>query len=121
MSVNPTFKHCLVLIKGAGDLASGVAYRLKRSGFPVVMTELPKPLMVRRTVCFGDVVYRQETCIEGMPARLVKTPTEARQLAYSDVIPVLVDPQAKTKTVWGQALAPGRIATPSSRPTGVTG
>jgi xanthine dehydrogenase accessory factor len=40
----------LVLIKGAGDLASGVAARLHRSGFPVVMTELAQPMMVRRTV-----------------------------------------------------------------------
>ena len=47
----------LVLIKGAGDLASGVAARLFRCGFPVIMTELPHPLMVRRTVAFGEAVY----------------------------------------------------------------
>jgi len=51
MNINPKFKNALILIKGAGDMASGVAYRLKRAGFPLIMTELPAPLMVRRAVC----------------------------------------------------------------------
>ncbi|MEI3424230.1 MAG: hypothetical protein V8Q85_03915 [Christensenellales bacterium] len=41
----------LVLIKGAGDLASGVALRLHRSGFAVAMTDTPNPTAIRRTVC----------------------------------------------------------------------
>ena len=57
MNINPRYQDILILIKGAGDLASGVAYRLKRSGFPLIMTELPTPLMVRRAVCFGEAVY----------------------------------------------------------------
>ena len=44
----------LVLIKGAGDLASGVACRLYRSGFSVVMTDLPQPTAIRRTVSFSE-------------------------------------------------------------------
>ena len=40
----------LVLIRGAGDLATGVAVRLYRCGFQVVMTELPQPLAVRRRI-----------------------------------------------------------------------
>ncbi len=92
MSNNP-FLSTLILIKGAGDLASGVAYRLKRSGFPLVMTELPTPLLVRRTVCFGEAVYTGETTVEGMTARRVDSLEEARRLAASPIIPVLVDPQ----------------------------
>lgn len=84
----------LVLIKGAGDLASGVAYRLKRSGFALVMTELPAPLFVRRTVCFGEAVYSGETQVEGVVARRVESFEAARQLAATDVVPVLVDPPA---------------------------
>jgi xanthine dehydrogenase accessory factor len=93
MSLNPYFKSCLILIKGAGDLASGVAYRLKRSGFPLIMTELPAPVMVRRAVCFGEVVYSGETTVEGIQARRVETVEAALALAYSDIIPVLVDPE----------------------------
>ncbi len=41
------FFDALVLIRGAGDLGSGVAFRLFKAGFPVVMTELANPLLVR--------------------------------------------------------------------------
>ena len=47
----------LVLIRGGGDLATGVAIRLIRSGLRVVVTELPQPLAVRRTVSFAEAVY----------------------------------------------------------------
>ena len=93
MTINPIFEHVLVLIKGAGDLASGAAYRLKRSGFPLIMTELPTPLMVRRAVCFGEAVYSGQVTVEGITARRVESVAEAEGLAYSDVIPVLVAPQ----------------------------
>ena len=66
---NSIFEDILILIKGAGDLASGIAFRLKRSGFPLIMTELPTPLMVRRTVCFGEAVYSGEVSVEGVIAR----------------------------------------------------
>jgi xanthine dehydrogenase accessory factor len=87
------FKHILVVIKGAGDLASGVAFRLKRCGFPLVMTELPAPLLVRRAVSFGDAVYSGRTTVEGMAAQQVESAAEAKALAYTETLPVLVDPQ----------------------------
>jgi xanthine dehydrogenase accessory factor len=89
------FSDTLVLIKGAGDLASGIAYRLHRSGFPLVMTELPAPTMVRRAVSFGQAVYDGEMTIEGVTARRVAGPGEALAVARrGEVIPVLVDPEA---------------------------
>jgi len=91
--VNPIFKDILVVIKGAGDLASGVAYRLKRAGFPLVMTELATPLMVRRTVCYGDAVYEGEITVEGITARRVDSKAEARRLAPSEILPILVAPE----------------------------
>jgi xanthine dehydrogenase accessory factor len=95
MDVNPIFAEVLILIKGAGDLASGVAYRLKRSGFPVIMTELPTPSLVRRTVCYGEAVYSGAVTVEGITARRVESPAEARRLAGTGLIPVLVDPEAQ--------------------------
>ncbi len=88
------FDKTLVLIKGAGDLASGVAARLHRCGFPVVMTELPHPLMVRRTVSFGEAVYEGKVEVEGITARRVDDAPSAVLALGVGAIPVLVDPQA---------------------------
>ncbi len=88
------FDQMLVLIKGAGDLASGVAARLHRCGFPVVMTELAEPLMVRRAVSFGEAVYAGQVEIEAITARRVADVPAARAALAEGVIPVLVDPQA---------------------------
>ena len=87
----------LVLIRGAGDLASGVAARLFRCGFPVVMTELPAPLLVRRTVCFGEAVWDGETTVEGIIARLVSDADAAESALADRLIPVLVDPDAAAR------------------------
>lgn len=95
---NPRFQHLLIVIKGAGDLASGVAYRLKRAGFPLLMTELAAPLFVRRTVAFGEAVYSGEITIEDLTAHRVHNGDEAQQMAYSTAIPVLVDPAATVVT-----------------------
>jgi xanthine dehydrogenase accessory factor len=84
----------LVLIRGAGDLATGVATRLHRCRFPVVMTELPQPLVVRRTVAFAEAVYEGEVEVEGIRACRVEDVAAARQALSQGVIPVLVDPEA---------------------------
>jgi xanthine dehydrogenase accessory factor len=84
----------LVLIRGAGDLATGVAARLHRCRFPVVMTELRQPLVVRRTVAFAEAVYEGEVQVEGILARRVDDITAARLALSRGVIPVLVDPEA---------------------------
>lgn len=82
----------MILIKGAGDLASGVAYRLRRCGFTLVMTELAQPFCVRRAVCFGEAVYAGEITIEGLPARRVETLAETMNVLEGGAIPVLVTP-----------------------------
>ncbi|MCG3210316.1 MAG: hypothetical protein FOGNACKC_03947 [Anaerolineae bacterium] len=88
------FPNVLVVIKGGGDLASGVAYRLKRAGFPLIITELPEPLFVRRAVSYGNAVYETSVTIDGLTGRRVATPAEAEAVARTPDIPVLVDPAA---------------------------
>ncbi len=82
----------LVLIRGAGDLATGVAVRLFRIGCLVVMTELERPLAVRRTVAFAQAVYDNAVTVEGVTARCVPL-REARAVLASHEIPVVVDPE----------------------------
>jgi xanthine dehydrogenase accessory factor len=86
-------KNNFVLIRGGGDLATGVALRLHRAGIKVLITELAQPLAVRRTVSFAEAVYAGHHTVEGVKARLI----EADQLSAwseADEIPVLVDPNA---------------------------
>ncbi len=85
------FDHVRVLIKGAGDLATGVAARLWRSGFPVVMMELEHPLTIRRTVAFSEAVYEGTTRVEEMVARRAANVPEVQATWRVGVIPVVVD------------------------------
>ncbi|OUO44455.1 selenium-dependent molybdenum cofactor biosynthesis protein YqeB [Flavonifractor sp. An306] len=85
----------LVLIKGAGDLATGTAVRLHRAGFPVVMTDIAQPTAVRRTVSFSQCIYDGVTEVEGITARRAANGEEASAMLAAGEIPVLVDPEAR--------------------------
>lgn len=84
----------MVLIRGAGDLASGVAHRLSRSGFKVVMTELSKPLVVRTTVSFAAAIFKKQVTVEGVTAVLCHDPEEIAALHAKNIIPVMIDAEA---------------------------
>lgn len=87
------FKSNRVLIRGGGDLASGVALRLYRAGIRVLIAELPQPLAVRRTVSFSEAVYDGVHSVEGVRARRID-PDQVPAWDDPDVIPVIVDPEA---------------------------
>jgi xanthine dehydrogenase accessory factor len=89
----------IVLIRGAGDLASGVALRLWRAGLRVIMTELPQPLAVRRLVSFSEAVYTGETTVEGVTARRVADPADTFKILNvlaKGHMPVLIDPDGQS-------------------------
>lgn len=81
----------VVVIRGAGDLASGVAMRLYRSGFPVIMTELETPLLVRRAVCFGSAMYDGVAVVEGVTARRIEATSSLWLAVRTEDIPVVLD------------------------------
>ena len=83
----------LIILRGGGDLASGVALRLHRTGFQLVIVELEKPLAVRRSVSFSEAVYDGVQKIEEVTARLVSA-DQIQVTLEAGEIPVLVDPQA---------------------------
>lgn len=85
----------LVLVKGAGDLATGVAHRLVRSGFRVVMTEIEQPTVIRRSVAFAEAVYVGFQDVEGVSAQFVDDVSEVDDVLEQGEIPVLVDPDAE--------------------------
>ena len=83
----------LVVIRGGGDLATGAAARLHRAGFAVILTELLRPLVLRRTVALAEAVFSGETQVEDLLGRRAGSPDRARELALQGVLPVLIDPE----------------------------
>ncbi len=86
----------LILIKGAGDIASGIALRLWHAGFSLVMTDLEKPTCIRRTVSFSQAIVDGETQVEDVKAIHVNSINEAEKLLRErKAIPVFADEQAE--------------------------
>ena len=83
----------LAVIRGAGDLASGIALRLIHSGIHVVMTDLALPLAIRRTVAFCEAIRLGEVTVEDITAVRAENAAEARQLLAEGILPVLADPE----------------------------
>jgi xanthine dehydrogenase accessory factor len=103
----------LILIRGGGDLATGVAFRLIRTGLRVVITELPQPLAVRRTVSFAEAIYAGEITIEDLTGRAVSDPTDTLRILNilsKQQVPVLVDPDCiSAKALHPSVIVDGRM------------
>ena len=89
----------VVLIKGGGEQASGVAHRLACSHFKVCITEIPNPQAVRRGVAFCEAVYDGEKEIEGVVAKLIYSPDDIFQVWKEGKVPLLIDPETKVKDI----------------------
>ncbi len=87
----------IVLIRGGGDLASGVAVCLHEAGYGVVITELGQPLVVRRSVAFAEAVYEGSCEVEGIVGRKVESVAQAWDALAAGEIAVLVDPDCKCR------------------------
>ena len=88
----------LALIKGAGDLGTGVALRLFRAGFAVTMTEMARPAAVRRTVALSEAVFDGRTTVEKMEGIRAEGAAEVARLLQQGVVPVIVDPEASIRS-----------------------
>ena len=82
----------VVIIRGGGDIGTGVAYRLLRSGFKVVITEIERPLVIRRTVAFAQAVHEGQTTVEGITAIKARETKEIGAILNEGHVPVIVDP-----------------------------
>lgn len=86
-----------VMIRGGGEMASGVAHRLFRAHLKVVMTEIPQPLCVRRTVSFCEALFEKTQEVEGVTARFVASPKECPAVWEEGMIPLLIDPEGVSR------------------------
>ncbi len=94
MADEPSLPPDLILVRGGGDLATGIVWRLTRLGWPVVVTELADPLTVRRTVSLSTAVRQKKIDVSGMVGRLcpVDPAALAKTLSVGEV-PVVVSPE----------------------------
>lgn len=81
-----------ILIRGGGDLGTGVAFRLHRVGWNIVITEIERPLVLRRTVSFANAIYEHDVVVEGITARYTKESHKITNLIDKHEIPVLISP-----------------------------
>lgn len=86
-----------VIVKGGGDLATAVAHKLFRVGFPVVVTEINQPMMVRRSVAFANCVYEGKWTVEGVTAELAANIAGVCRIMEAGKIPVLIDPECRIR------------------------
>lgn len=82
----------LIIVRGGGDLATGTIYKLKKSGFPVLILETKNPSAIRRNVAFCEAVYRGTQTVEDMTCYLAESTEQARQYLLEGKLTVLVDP-----------------------------
>lgn len=87
----------LILIRGAGEMATGVAHRLSSCHFKVCMTETSNPQAVRREVAFSEAIFDSEKEVEGITSKLVESPDHISEVWKDKKIPILIDPDAKVK------------------------
>ncbi len=81
----------MILIRGAGDIASGIAVRLHRCGFTLAMTDLKRPTAIRRTVCFSEAVMGESCTVEGITAERALSQADAQRIWGRGHIPVFAD------------------------------
>lgn len=87
-------KQPWVLVRGAGDLATGVIVRLHRCGFRVAVTECENPSAIRRRAALCEAVWQGQATVEGVCCRRAADADEAACIAQAGDVPLLVDAQA---------------------------
>lgn len=86
----------LIVVRGGGDLATGSIYKLKKSGFPVLILEVSNPSAIRRNVAFCEAVYQGSQTVEDMTCYLADSLEQAEQFLAEGKLSVLVDPMGES-------------------------
>ncbi len=89
---NRLWQEKLVVVRGAGDLATGTIIRLFKAGCKVIALETAEPTVIRRTVSFAEAVYDGEMTVEGVRAVLSNNDSDIRQALDEGSVPVVIDP-----------------------------
>ncbi len=89
----------IIIVRGAGDIATGIAHRLHKCGFRIILTEIERPLVVRRSVSFANAVLEGEAEVEGIRAVKAHCVEDIYQMWFGADIPILCDRECKVLEV----------------------
>ena len=89
-------KSDLIIVRGAGDLATGTIHRLKKSGFHLLVLETNHPAAIRRQVALSEAVYSGSACVENVEAVRIESTGQLHQAWDEEKVPVLVDPEGES-------------------------
>ena len=84
-------KSDLIIVRGAGDLATGTIHRLKKSGFRLLVLETDHPAAIRRQVSFCEAVYEGKATVEGVTAQRIDSVSEMEEVFAGGCVPLFVD------------------------------
>lgn len=83
----------IVIVRGGGDIASGVIQKLYRCGFKVLVLEIENPTCIRRAVSFSEALFEDEIEVEGITGVKVSDIEEIEDAWKNNKVPVIVDPK----------------------------
>lgn len=84
-----------VVVRGGGDISSGVINRLYKMGVKVLVLEIEKPNFIRRKVCYGQAIYEKEYELEGAVSKFAESIEDIEKIWNENKIPVYIDPEMK--------------------------
>ena len=85
----------LIIVRGGGDLATGTIYKLKKSGFPVLILEVENPSAIRRNVAFSEAIYQGQQTVEDMTCFFADSLQQAEDFLQEGKLTILVDPKGE--------------------------
>jgi len=94
-AVFPYAGEDLIIIRGGGDLATGIVQKFFRSGFNILILETDTPTAIRRNVSLCEAVYDGEKTVEDITCRKIETIDEIENCFKERIVPLLIDPEGK--------------------------
>lgn len=82
----------IIIVRGAGDIATGIICRLHHCGFKLLVLETSKPTAIRRSVALSDAVYEGTKTVEGVTTKLIDSIDECPSCWSHNLVPLLIDP-----------------------------
>ncbi len=86
----------IIIVRGGGDIATGIICRLHKVGFKVIILEVEQPTAVRRNVALSEAIYQGQWTVEGVTSFKIVDVSECEKVWRNNRVPILIDPEMQT-------------------------